>query len=146
MIATWLMTREQIEALQPGRELDALVAEKVMGYKWKRPVKYPDSGFSLVDDDFDYWTERKPDEPLKLHGLAYGSVKYFSNDPAAHAALWDKLVSLDWKVRVETTFEGMTEAHSALVWHTHETEHYSRGRTRYHALAKAALLVYAEGK
>ncbi len=31
------MTREEILAMRPGRELDAVVAEKVMGWKWISP-------------------------------------------------------------------------------------------------------------
>lgn len=34
------MTREEILAMQPGRELDALIAEKVMG--WHGPIQWVD--------------------------------------------------------------------------------------------------------
>ncbi len=41
--------------MNPGRELDALIAEKVMGY------------FKLVDDCNTYWVDADGDEPMHSH-------------------------------------------------------------------------------
>jgi hypothetical protein len=53
------MTREEILAMQPGRELDARVAENVMGYKfvqegstlWKEDAPFP---FLMYNEEFGY--------------------------------------------------------------------------------------------
>jgi hypothetical protein len=48
------MTAEQIDAMPAGREMDALVAERVMGW-----VRHPDSMYR-------HWCERQPDGTLRF--------------------------------------------------------------------------------
>lgn len=111
------MTREQIEALPPGRELDALVAEKVMGY-----VDVGESFYRTPTEDTYHISDIE-----------------FSTDPVAHAALWDKLVADGWDVEVGT------QAGQSWAEIKNETSGFSvANESRYAALAKAALLAYSE--
>jgi hypothetical protein len=44
-----MLKREDILSMVPGRELDALVAEKVMGWKYKRMTGYKEDAFESSD-------------------------------------------------------------------------------------------------
>ena len=124
------MTREQIEALEPGRELDAIVAEKVMGF-----VDVGESFYRTPTEDIYHISDIE-----------------FSTDPNAHAALWDKLIADGWSIRVGTgvlphwqpgEVIGVNWA-EVFQGEPLELSFPSRGQTRYHALAKCALLAYSE--
>lgn len=64
--------------MTPGRDLDALVAEKVMGYRRKR------------DDCNTYWVDSEGEEPSHSHE--------YSTDMAAAWSLVDKISN----IRIET--------------------------------------------
>lgn len=127
------MTREEILALKPGRELDALVAEKVMGWD--------DSGDGEWRNEFD-----RPIESIRLWRP--------STDISAAWEVVEKMNELDFSITThslgkivtvygpETNHEKIDKAkkaglHSKLI----ETCAMTYGESVPEAVCKAALLV-----
>ena len=76
------MTRDEIESMRPGKELDVLVAEKYLGWEWVQCVKgiYKDKPILVSPRDirFDDVTYVKTDKRAK--GVALSFVHPFSSD------------------------------------------------------------------
>lgn len=103
------LTREQIEAAE-GRELDALVAERVMGWKW---VKIPD--FSREKQLGVRWNRIRalcppcgnPPADMREKTIDTGHLKPFSTDIAAAWLVLERMKSMGWEVSV--TWENWNE-------------------------------------
>jgi G:T-mismatch repair DNA endonuclease (very short patch repair protein) len=107
------------ETLQAGRELDALVAEKVMGYKWDgvrddlgetRILYVPGTNWCAVD-----CTDAEPPRYTDI-------LPKFSTDIAAAWAVVEAMERRGWNVTVQRTWEGyrcemddMRATHAAVV-------------------------------
>ena len=114
------MRREQIEALE-GRELDAAVAEHVMGWTPQLGVKNGEGCYPWKSSSGGEWFAK------------------FSGSAIEHNKLWDKLVADGHFVRVEGPSSGNYRAEIAK-----EYSVFSFGPDRYIALCRAALLAYSE--
>ena len=93
------LTHEQIDAMEAGREMDALVAELVMGlcpHFLVLDVRKGDDGF----DDYITWTCKHCEEEFR--GLAYGKeynhpeLLPYSTDIAAAWQALEKMKSNNW--------------------------------------------------
>ncbi len=83
------MTHDEIMKLEAGRELDALVAEKVMGYTPVKVTEYP------AYDDNRNWVDIG-DYVIYPEGVAFCTrVKDYSTDISAAWQVMEKIESLD---------------------------------------------------
>ena len=77
----------KIEKMQAGRELDALIAEKVMGWEWRKTSLNDEQkvlvmgNYNPLDDSTDFWWG---DDVMKL-------VPYYSRDIAAAWQVVEKM-------------------------------------------------------
>lgn len=124
------MTREEILAMKPGRELDILVAEKVLGWQWVHGVSlkalYSPSGHkgAIVWDNGPRWD--------------FDALPRYSTDIAAAMEVLETMLPspLIWR-------EHEREPHG---WHVRlRTKHYHLGaeivcETLPEAICKASLL------
>ncbi len=83
------MTRDEITAMQPGRELDALVLEVVFGFPQKKlfPPEYWEEG----DEPFAHYNFIPSGKPKRTHMIDARSVPDFSFSIAAAWQIIDKL-------------------------------------------------------
>ena len=122
------MTRDEVLALKPGRELDALVAEKVMGWKtnWLNT---------------DWWEEISPNNHHHR-----GLVKDFkpSTDNAVALKVAIHLQKQGYYVCIELK---ACEETSVGVYEENPVEQiaYAKAQTPAEAICKAALLAVMEG-
>lgn len=90
------MTRNEILALPAGPALDALVVERVMGWrnvKWERQP-FPLLKFQTEEDAWDYWGTYTTVPPSEMRG----KVPVFSMDPAEAWRVVEKMLTdyFDW--------------------------------------------------
>ena len=131
------MTRDEILNMKPGRELDALVAEKVMGYR-----VYTQSYPSIVEEktvEVEYIEYQLENETIR------GILPHYSTDNAAalevaiHLQKQGYYVCIDLKACEETSV-GVYEENPA------EQIAYAKAQTPAEAISKAALLAVMEWK
>jgi hypothetical protein len=113
------MTREQILAMKPGRELDELMAEKVMG--WKR--------------DFQCWKDQNG-RIRTIESTSFGSFQPSTDISAA----WEVANKFDffYLFRNPHIYDGEWEC--KLVAEDSSRKYYALGKTAPEAICKAALL------
>src|SRR4030042_5169505 len=98
------MNEQEVLSLKAGRELDALVAEKVMGWVWMRlePGHVWGDGSILKEDEcraslyrhdnlLAVWGTLIPDDGKYPHGQPSASIPYYSTDIAAAWQVVEKL-------------------------------------------------------
>ena len=103
------MTRDEILALE-GRELDAAVAERVMGWVWMRTVPGHVWGDGTVHEEskvrahlyrpdslLAHWGSIVPDDGKYPRGQCSASVPHYSTDIAA---AWKVVTARDWYVSI----------------------------------------------
>ena len=122
--------------MKPGRELDALVAEKVMG----QTVRLADD-MGVDHDEGDFFVN-KPDSKEPRWGHMLG-LPHYSTDIAAAWAVVEKMQGLGWTFQVDDVgFNDSTEGKWRVVL-TEETKghdyHPADGDTAPHAICLAAL-------
>src|SRR5262245_9196319 len=94
------MTAEQIDKLEPGRELDALIAEKVMGWKWYVGVANLGSGpkYRYLDEPNE-WNPLRPEwdgvteMPIGHPAAQDSRFPYYSDDISAAWLVVEKLTT-----------------------------------------------------
>jgi hypothetical protein len=135
------LTREEILAMEPGRELDKLIAEQVMGwsiYRFDKDV--PERCYyMLVDKSFDpvvddgYWNagERKTEEE------AWNDNRPFSTDISAAWEVVMHLKSKYWYFMLSDENEGWE---ASFYWDPHRPAFEAVSSDAPQAICKAALL------
>ena len=91
------MTRDEILALEAGRELDALVAEKVMGWTWGE-YSPPVEGPSKILRPPESWApspDRAPGSEVSCPGWHF-RVPQYSTDIAAAWEVVEKMVPIKY--------------------------------------------------
>lgn len=132
--------------LPPGRELDALIAEKVMGWrreKVPRDARGESGGSDMLVPPFFYQTAYDLPPLGQIH-LTYFVPRYSTEFEVARRALLDKLPD-----RWLTAFDGRWHIRETLcVTHqgesgeaTYETRPLASGETLAHAICLAALKI-----
>ena len=110
--------------LPAGRQLDALVAEKVMGYVWRTAGTEESFGRLLVESPISLpmasMTEPSNGvEPLRID--AFGSVLSYSTNIAAAWLVVEKLIADGWFI--DMTHEG--------TWRVRLTKHFPMKRGKW---------------
>lgn len=130
------ITREQILAMQPGRDLDALVAERVFG--WTRHPKKPHRTDNRAIGGVVFC---RPECPGIDFGGALNYVAHYSTDIASAWLVVEKLIETTPRGDVQVNhFDGQWGASLG-----HNAEGYERGPSAFaptapEAICKAALL------
>ena len=91
------------DTLQPGRELDALVAEKVMGLKNIRRITDPMTQTAFGDMIYE---AEKPDPYPENAGVWLGHcvrVPHYSTDMIEAIKVWDVFSTLGWSLDRHTS-------------------------------------------
>ncbi len=113
------MTRDEILAMKPGRELDSLVAEKVMGYTTYGQFRDKDGVRVMIDR--------------------------YSTDIAAAWEVAEKMTSLFWEMNLDTGSKSNTT--KVEFYRTFDqTFHVVVANTAPEAICKAALLALEGGE
>jgi hypothetical protein len=95
------MTAAEIDAMPAGREMDALVAEKVMGFV---VMRHRDVDGQHIEHGPDEWM-RGPDGEAPRYAYMV-PVDHYSTDIAAAWEVVEKLKPDDWAFRVEVLDDG----------------------------------------
>ena len=87
--------KEEILAMEPGRELDALVLELVFGFPRKKlfPPEYWEEG---IDEPFAHYYYIPSGKPKRTHMIDARMVPSFSMDIAAAWQVLEKIHKLGW--------------------------------------------------
>jgi len=105
------MTREEIMAIVPGNELDALVAEKVMGYK----ITTGSTGEKYLD------------------GFSISKIPSYSEKISA---VWEVVEKFKGKIQIISH----KDCYECVIWNGSKVDYLAEGFTAPEAIAKAALL------
>lgn len=127
------MTKVEILALQPGRELDALVAEKVMGVKQEVRLRGETNTVTVYGSLVDGMHSR--DEALR-----YGSPSPYSTDIAA---AWQVVEAITAVPRTAEESKRAVNSKFAYWWQGEHLCCYSAAEAA-EAICKAALLAKLE--
>jgi len=118
------MTREEVLALAPGRELDALVAEKVMGWEYKDAI-------------YSWGEVLRPSQWIKPNGWPVDRVSCYSTDISA---AWEVVEEMGDCLHLKQHGEqGEWEA-----WFCGYPNSKAHGETAPETICKAALLAVME--
>lgn len=118
------MARDQIRAMKPaGREMDAMIAERVMGMGPITPIK---AGFATEEHGWVFCG----DEPVQLPA--------YSTDIVAAMLVTEKF----WSIAINRMYNG--EYWDATVYDKGTDYHTASGDTAAEAICKAALLAVME--
>jgi hypothetical protein len=132
------MTREEIIAMEPGRKLDTLVAEKVMGltvYHYDKDVE-ENCYYMLMD------TEGFPFEPFggekETEEEAWLSCFYYSTDISAAWEVVEKIKKdLDWWIVLNSEGEKWI---ALFYWDKYQIACECEAETASEAICKCALM------
>ncbi len=121
--------------MKPGRELDALVAEKVMGFSRREPRTWPDGSLAGAG-----WRD---DENSTFYPDASDMLPHFSSDIAAAWEVVDLLERENYVVSVSQS-KKYFKTHQAAVQvqfkpYTDNLHDYAFGESAPHAICLAAL-------
>jgi hypothetical protein len=141
------ITEEQILAIGPGKELDALVAVEVMGwsiYHYDKDVEER-CFFMLVDENFDPVANDVPftlrNGERKTEEEAWKDNRPWSTDISAAWEVVEKMKSLNWWSVVSSDLGHPDGDWSALFfWDPNGESFETRAQTAPEAIVKAALL------
>ena len=125
------MTRDEILALEPGPELDALVAEKVMGYMIRAEHVCGASGFGMPGDVCPGCREGRP-------GPFYSGKAHYSTDIAAAWEVAEKVIR--WRGSIIAGARQYKPKCWVTISDLSPTPMSGTGETMPEALCKAALL------
>ena len=125
------MTLEEIEKLEAGREMDALIAQRVMGWNLRMST-----GMGLVGDFPD-------DKPVT--GRTYREIPRYSEDIAAAFQVVERMTSAPYAWYVETVnLKADGFVWRAVYWGGYDIEHCvyftSENKSLPIAICRAALL------
>lgn len=131
MSTTATLTREAIMALEAGPEIDALVAERVMGWTFGCT---PDP-----EGDWASWNEPRPDDPTRQR-----EVKCAGWSPSTDiAAAWEVVEKMR-PTHVGSLWTGIDEGHNACFGMYEYEERWAKADSMPLAICRAALLATLE--
>jgi len=93
-----------LTTLPAGRDLDAVVAERVMGYEWRR-FDYPPAGQGYRYGKPWTWlsSEKHGDDPEGDETKFIGNVPHFSTDIAAAFLVVERMREQGWQFHMNAT-------------------------------------------
>lgn len=121
------------------RQIDALIAEKVFGWKWYTAP----NGFKVLFSPSDSMLVNTEDAPCYVEREGqYQHTHNYTTDPAASRQLREKLAERFTYVRVDICNGVITgsRAYIARAWHPAKESFSAEADTEHMAVAKAALL------
>ncbi len=139
------MTRDEILAMEAGPELNALVAEHVMGWTWGKYWRWPDwTPWPGCPDRVLYPPEGYERPPARALGSEIASIGWYERPPG-----WSEHMDPAWEVAqwlIENAFP------FELAWYKRETKcrwwcytgKYAPGNIAPLAICRAALLAVME--
>lgn len=131
---TAVLTSQQIDALPAGRELDALVAEKVFGWVWVREdTEQPDAVPYLVGPHGGAFYPSVANKYPEL-STAGGDIPAYSTDIAA---AWEVAMRFDSRGVTWNAYDKLYQAE--VTQYKPETFASGRGETAPLAISRAAL-------
>lgn len=137
------LTREHIEALPAGRELDALVAEQVLGHVWAHNKRYniirPVDDVKELADIGDLVMGKHPDPNA---GIFLDAPNYSTNIAAAWQVV-EHLAKAGWWMKLHTPFLSGDLYYASFDRHgcTDSNPFYAgEGETSAAAICRAALV------
>ena len=118
--------------MPPGRELDALVAEKVMGHQWRDVL--PQDGSERVRVLLDVGVGEMDGLWPRAHWRGRFHPEYSTSWDAMRLVV-ERLVALAWALEFRVNADGA----AVVVWNARPAEFHATGDTAPHAVALAAL-------